>query len=522
MSSLLITTFINKEIKLESVDEELLKLLNQSETKYIIRPKNFKELESKIKSLFKPKNKIKSVLSYNGLYSTGKIEEIPDNSSLDENISFILICYKKKTKKIIVPKVDTNNLIKTEDSKIELKLSENIDLDTTFNINQFLKMKEALSSEIITKQDSLFERCIENLNTSLEEELRRSASDFLNNSQKNIKEYSEKLKNSVYSSTKNLIQRKNDALNKLNKNAEDIEKINEEIKKNKSNKQIKPIIKKVEPKPEPEEKIIFRFNKGLINLEQEINRKDTKKSLKIENIHIKNISKKEYNSALMAWIKEDNSDKQINFDQEEINEIFPFQNEGNYQSQQDINDLYLNLIVDNPQDETDYKMVVSIINKEQEIEDCDLFIKDEEIIKIIKDEKGDENNIKKIVKDNFENKKKDKIDEMINKFIQETNLPEFLTNDEVENKILFFKLDEEQIKAWIMSKKPAPEPVPQPVPQPDPIPDDNQEERITKMIEELDNEIYICGVIEEDKLRQGVLECNFDYEKFKEWATNHM
>ena len=127
---------------------------------------------------------------------------------------------------------------------------------------------------------------------------------------------------------------------------------------------------------------------------------------------------------------------------------------------------------------------------------------------------------------------------MINKFIQETNFREFLTNDEVEKKILFFKLDEEQIKAWIMSKKPAPEPEPQPVPQPEPqpvpqpepqpvpqpepIPDDNQEERITKMIEELDNEIYICGVIEEDKLRQGVLECNFDYEKFKEWATNHM
>ena len=66
--------------------------------------------------------------------------------------------------------------------------------------------------------------------------------------------------------------------------------------------------------PETEEKIIFRFNKGLINLEQEINRKDTKKSLKIENIHITNISKKEYNSALMAWIKEDNSDKQINFE----------------------------------------------------------------------------------------------------------------------------------------------------------------------------------------------------------------
>lgn len=35
-----------------------------------------------------------------------------------------------------------------------------------------------------------------------------------------------------------------------------------------------------------------------------------------------------------------------------------------YQSQQNINDLHLNLIIDNPQDETDYKLFVSIINKE--------------------------------------------------------------------------------------------------------------------------------------------------------------
>lgn len=35
-----------------------------------------------------------------------------------------------------------------------------------------------------------------------------------------------------------------------------------------------------------------------------------------------------------------------------------------YQSQQNINDLHLNLIIDNPQDKTDYKLFGSIINKE--------------------------------------------------------------------------------------------------------------------------------------------------------------
>ena len=120
-----------------------------------------------------------------------------------------------------------------------------------------------------------------------------------------------------------------------------------------------------EPEPEPEEKIIFRFSKGVINLEKEIHNNDRNKKVTIDNIQIKNISRKEYNSALMSWFKEDNSNKEINFDQENINKEFPFESKEKYQSQQDINDLNLNLIVDNPQDETDYKIFVSIINKEK-------------------------------------------------------------------------------------------------------------------------------------------------------------
>ena len=59
--------------------------------------------------------------------------------------------------------------------------------------------------------------------------------------------------------------------------------------------------KKLELKPEPEEKIIFRFNKSLINKEKEIHNKDKYKKVTIDIIQIKNISRKEYNSALMSW-----------------------------------------------------------------------------------------------------------------------------------------------------------------------------------------------------------------------------
>ena len=70
---------------------------------------------------------------------------------------------------------------------------------------------------------------------------------------------------------------------------------------------------KPELKPEPEEeKIIFKFNKILINLEKEINDKNNNQ-INIQNIQIQNISSKAYKSSLISWLKEDNSDENINF-----------------------------------------------------------------------------------------------------------------------------------------------------------------------------------------------------------------
>ena len=335
MSSIITITFINKEIKPTCSDEDLIRLLNQSKTEFFICPKSFEELKDKVNLSFKPKNKskLKLFLSYNAIYQNGEKKEITDDLELNKNIFYIFVCYKKKSgKHLIIPQNDLNSLFSEEDLNVELNFPEKIDIDNTFNINEFLKIKEAVPQEIKLSQDNLFNSCIENINTSFNDELSKSATDLLNLSIKNINKNYEDLRKSVNLSTKNLIQRRNSALDVLKKNTEDIKEINKSILRYNANR------------PEPEEKIIFRFNESLIKLEQEINKNDTKKTIKIKNIHIKNISRKEYNSTLMAWIKEDNSSEKINFNQEEINEIFPFQNEDKYQSQQDINDLYLNLL----------------------------------------------------------------------------------------------------------------------------------------------------------------------------------
>ena len=102
----------------------------------------------------------------------------------------------------------------------------------------------------------------------------------------------------------------------------------------------------------------FRFSNDIINIEKEFTNEDKNVIIKLENIKIKQI----FRPKLISWLKEDNSNKEINFEQENINKELPFSNIDKFLTQQD--DLNLNLIVDNPQDKTDYKMFISIINKE--------------------------------------------------------------------------------------------------------------------------------------------------------------
>ena len=581
-------TFINKEIKPNCSIEDLIKLLNNNKknSMFFSRPKNFEDLAKKIETVFKPqdKTKKKQILSYTGLNPLGKRVEITDDLTFDKYISNILVCYKKNAGRgIIIPDVDVDSFFeKEEDLAAEIDISEKLD---NFDINDFLKMRESLSSEIENSQNKIFNSCTENIKLSFNEKLRESAKDLFNASAKNINKNFNDLKKSINLSSNKLYERRDSALNAIKKTSKEIQNLDEEIRRHKSNREVnvfnqhekkpknaeskkkeepKPK-KKPEPEPEPEEKIIFRFNKGVINLEKEIHNNDRNKKITIDNIKIKNISKKEYNSALMSWLKEDNSNEEINFDQEKINKEFPFKSKDKYQSQQDVNNLNLNLIVDNPQDGTDYKIFISIINKEnknvisekpleivvkmkkvvteeeindilqnlkKEIEYYNLFMEDNDVISTIKEEKGDENKIRTKVKEIYENKKTNKIDEMINKFVKETNFPEYLSNKDVEEKILAFKLDEDSIKKWILSQKPEPkpehkqEPEPEPEPNPDPINpnppiDDDLEKKIEDIIEQLDLELYVKAIIEEEVLKEIILKFNFDYDKIADHISKN-
>ena len=588
MEPIIFVTFINKEIKPNCSIEDLIKLLNNNKknSMFFSRPKNFEDLAKKIETVFKPqdKTKKKQILSYTGLNPLGKRVEITDDLTFDKYISNILVCYKKNAGRgIIIPDVDVDSFFeKEEDLAAEIDISEKLD---NFDINDFLKMRESLSNEIKDSQNKIFNSCTENIKLSFNEKLRESAKDLFNASAKNINKNFNDLKKSINLSSNKLYERRDSALNAIKKTSKEIQNLDEEIRRHKSNREVnvfnqhekkpknaeskkkeepKPK-KKPEPEPEPEEKIIFRFNKGVINLEKEIHNNDRNKKITIDNIKIKNISKKEYNSALMSWLKEDNSNEEINFDQEKINKEFPFKSKDKYQSQQDVNNLNLNLIVDNPQDGTDYKIFISIINKEnknvisekpleivvkmkkvvteeeindilqnlkKEIEYYNLFMEDNDVISTIKEEKGDENKIRTKVKEIYENKKTNKIDEMINKFVKETNFPEYLSNKDVEEKILAFKLDEDSIKKWILSQKPEPkpehkqEPEPEPEPNPDPINpnppiDDDLEKKIEDIIEQLDLELYVKAIIEEEVLKEIILKFNFDYDKIADHISKN-
>ena len=69
-----------------------------------------------------------------------------------------------------------------------------------------------------------------------------------------------------------------------------------------------------------------------------------------------------------------------------------------------------------------------------------------------------------------------------------------------------------------MSQKSQPEPKPEP--GLGPMPHDDNEKRVEDMIDELDMELYVKAIIDEDILKNLILENNFDYEKIKKYITS--
>ena len=529
MDSIIALSFLNKEIEPHLNNNEFIKVFEKS---YLfIRPKKFQELQKLVETTFKPENKEiqKLYLTYYGIGPTGERFEIIDDSTFRDDNSIIFICYIKKIEPMF-DDIKTNEYFKIGDEKLELEIQkmENIKIDKI--IQPYLIRHK--SEEIKESQKNLIKDIRKRLNDNLKESMNdlilSSTKEKIN---KNIGGFRKKFENIINS----LFKKKKNCVEIMKKNNEKLKKINDTIKRY-SSKGLPKVNPKPEPKPElKEEKIIFKFNKILINLEKEINDKNDN-LINIQNIQIQNISSKDYKSSLILWLKEDNSDENINFYPDKSNKELPLDDDEVFASKQNIDNLCINLIVDDPKEDFDYKMFISIINKENkkvisekplevvvkmkkkkltneeintilnelkdENEYFDLVLDENEVKQIIIDKNGEEEEIKKIIKQKYEEEKQKKINDLLNKLEQETNFSKYLDNDKVEDKILSYKFKENEIKEWIKSK----------------IPDN----KMKAIIDQLEADYIISSFIDEDEIKEIIVNYNYDFDKIKEWVEGKM
>ena len=94
-------------------------------------------------------------------------------------------------------------------------------------------------------------------------------------------------------------------------------------------------------------------------------------------------------------------------------------------------------------------------NLKDENEYFDLVLDENEVKQIIIDKFIiEEEEIKEIIKQKYKEEKQKKINDLLNKFEQETNFSKYLDYAKVAEKILSYKLKENEIKEWIKSKNP--------------------------------------------------------------------
>ena len=294
------------------------------------------------------------------------------------------------------------------------------------------------------------------------------------------------------------------------------------------------------------EEKIFKFCDESIIVEKTIENC----KFKLKNIKIMNISQKEYKSDKLIWYKEEQSDKDINFDQNIIkkeDQIFPCGKE--------IDDLSLDLCIDKPK-ERDYIILISIKDNESnkvislnhlkiivkmrdklisvpesapislqerfeadrikaiwknlaQLNFFDLVSKyQKKINEIIKKENGNVSRIKIWVMQKIEKEKKHKMSELLNKYRKDFEFTK-VANDENQNKqiILDLKFDEEKIMNWIEENS-----------------DDINIKKIDveEIFNRLDDEFVVSCFLDKEEVIGKIKEFNYDYEKVQNWVEEQI
>lgn len=587
MDSIIALSFINQGIKPNCSNKEFIPFIKSKNSKYFIRPSNFQDLKELVEKTYKPKNREKEKLNliYLGFLPSGERVEITNDKSYQKEISIISVCYVKENKSL--PDINLDDFSEKDESEVEIPEMK------TINIDQFVssKLLKSFSLEIKENKDKL----IQNINNNANENIRKSLNDLiLADSKDKIDKSMKNLRKSISNLTDKLFKGKKKCKEIIEKNIDSLKEIRSKIKRMSSHEiQQMPENTTVTNTQENDnknesdekdnsdldqeiEKIIFKFNKLIINIEKEINDKNGKE-IKINNIQIENISNKEYNSSLMSWFKDENSDDNINFYPNTSSKILPFKNKEVYSSKQNIDNLSLDLIVDNPEEDNDYKMFISIINEDKniisekplevvvkmkkgekilteeeinkimetlkdEFDFMDLIMDTNEVKKIIVNKKGEENEIKLLIKEMYEKQKQNKINELLNNLDKEMNYSKFIKRDEVIEEIENLKFDEKEIKNWIKKKidKLKPEPKPEKKDDDNKKKDDdkkkndddnkkndddngnNDEKKIESIISQLEEEFYISSFLDDNEVRQQIIRFGFDYKKIKEWVETKM
>ena len=522
---------------------------NIVKTEIIFKPKNFNDLYYKIfsDSIIKENQKIL------GLLSDSEKIEITDDNIYKKNKDKIFIYLGCKS---IINDAQTPNRKditidqKIIDSFIKIPVPSDQNLVVEQN-EEITKLTKRISGEIGEVQNNLFNSFIGEFDENLNKKLSESLSGIvLNASNKNIEKV-KNLRNSVKLFSNKFFQRANSCILKTKENTKEIKEVKKMLEKKRTqiiDYKVNEVENEDEDKDEDEK--IFEFCDNSISVDE------TKPKFEVKNIKIRNNSKiKDYKSDILVWLKEEKSNEDLNFDQEEIKNEFPFVKDQNYPKLKEIDNLTLNLCVKEPK-EQEYKMFLSIkdtetqkiiskspleiivrmkpideekiLNNLKELEFFDLVSENiEEIKKKIQDENGNVSKIKIWVKLQIENKKEYKIKELLGKYQGEFNKT-IAKEDESKQKqiIIEAKFDENEIKKWIdENKEKEPEPIPQPNPEPNPKPNPEPAENDTRaedIYNRLDEELVIGGFLDKDEVIAKIKALEYDYDKCREWCEEQI
>ena len=331
MEPIISISYIDKKRDLKYNNKDLIQLIEK--TKIVIRPPDYQSLEDTIYKKFKPKENKNLIISILGIFPSGERIEVVDDDTYSKDISNFIISREKKP---IFPILKSRTYF--TESNIELPKS----LESNYIIPNVEDFKKRYSFKVKDEQKKLFDDMMSDLDESLDKSLNKNVQDIILGTSRNSINKIDNLKKVLFNIRSDINKKSDKYKTYIRTCSSKLNDIKNIIEFN---------ISKIGNNPE----ILFNFepNKINVNVVKEINDINPIK-IRIAHIKIKNLTKNKFLND-MSWLKEEKSDKEINFDQSEISNEYPFDKDKIYKSGQSINTFDLNLIIEKPNEMKEFK-----------------------------------------------------------------------------------------------------------------------------------------------------------------------